>query len=363
MPVLKETNLCWFHLVSINAGYSLELKPTPLVSLELNDRFATLKCSFASLAEHVNKLAKKLDTLGLMIINKFEGVHIFTSGLDSKFLGTGVAVIMNNFLAQHVFKMEEMPGHVISVQLLFKGKLLVMILDLVASTSDFFNTDHKTVMVLVGLEELLDFHLNELLVAKVVKSLQSGDFVRTALLLNAWFIADKIRALEVQNMLDNGVSRIDILSCLFRIKKSYHCSKMHESRTAQSAAIRFKRQESVYDYRIDTKFVAKMSRINNVGGVTFFFTARAFVDNTIWIGNSQSATQFILDIVSEFFLINNISVNNDKTIAILINKRVKDATLRISGFSILIARHSVLYKYLDIFLSTDGLFKPNLAKV
>ncbi|KAG9302309.1 hypothetical protein G9A89_008800 [Geosiphon pyriformis] len=42
---------------------SPEIKPTPLVSLELNDRFVALERSLISLAEHVNMLAKKLDTL------------------------------------------------------------------------------------------------------------------------------------------------------------------------------------------------------------------------------------------------------------------------------------------------------------
>ncbi|KAG9289387.1 hypothetical protein G9A89_007948 [Geosiphon pyriformis] len=39
-----------------------EMKPTPQVFLALNDRFATLECSLTSLAECVDKLAKRLDT-------------------------------------------------------------------------------------------------------------------------------------------------------------------------------------------------------------------------------------------------------------------------------------------------------------
>ncbi|KAG9285639.1 hypothetical protein G9A89_009279 [Geosiphon pyriformis] len=121
MPVLKEANLCWSHFVSAkcaecekldhmllacliggkkNVSFdksrlaaiyakcsasvahpvsfsdvswaqiaekssfspSSEIKPTLLVFLELNDRFAVLEHSFTSLAEHIDMLAKRLDT-------------------------------------------------------------------------------------------------------------------------------------------------------------------------------------------------------------------------------------------------------------------------------------------------------------
>ncbi|KAG9292607.1 hypothetical protein G9A89_006979 [Geosiphon pyriformis] len=51
------------------------------------------------------------------IMNKFDGVRIFTSGLGVSFLSAGIAIIMNSFLAWHV------------------SKLLVTILDLCASVS------------------------------------------------------------------------------------------------------------------------------------------------------------------------------------------------------------------------------------
>ncbi|KAG9289430.1 hypothetical protein G9A89_007991 [Geosiphon pyriformis] len=66
------------------------------------------------------------------IANKFENIHVFTSGLDKEFFGAGVAVIINNFLARYVFKVEEIFGQVILVWLLFKGKLSVIILRLYA---------------------------------------------------------------------------------------------------------------------------------------------------------------------------------------------------------------------------------------
>ncbi|KAG9284424.1 hypothetical protein G9A89_023681 [Geosiphon pyriformis] len=69
------------------------------------------------------------------IANKFESVCVFMFGLDKDFLGAGVTVIMNNSLACHVSKVKEIPGQVISVQLSFKGKLSVTILDLYAGVS------------------------------------------------------------------------------------------------------------------------------------------------------------------------------------------------------------------------------------
>ncbi|KAG9284419.1 hypothetical protein G9A89_023676 [Geosiphon pyriformis] len=67
------------------------------------------------------------------IADKFDGVRIFSSGLDVGFLSADVAIIMDNSLAHHVSKVKEVPGCFISVQLFFKGKLSVSVLGLYAS--------------------------------------------------------------------------------------------------------------------------------------------------------------------------------------------------------------------------------------
>ncbi|KAG9286858.1 hypothetical protein G9A89_012408 [Geosiphon pyriformis] len=146
---------------------------------------------------------------------------IFSSGLDKGFIDAGVAIIMDNSLAHYVSKVEEVPSRVVSVQLLFRGKFLASeINSLIAkavnssthvvlggdfnkngsgrsasfkfclgldlsnsrgvvktidyifvsgslsfavagyqtiSVSNFFDTDHRAVMVLISLGELLDF--------------------------------------------------------------------------------------------------------------------------------------------------------------------------------------------------------------
>ncbi|KAG9285141.1 hypothetical protein G9A89_000642 [Geosiphon pyriformis] len=94
-----------------------------------------------------------------------------------------------------------------------------------------------------------------------------------------------------------------------------------------------KRHEHLCEYRIDSKFVAKSGKI-----------------------------EYILNIASKFFVINDILINNNKTVAISINQRVKNALLLIDRLPILIAKKGKLYQYLSIFLSTKGLSKSSLAQ-
>ncbi|KAG9286035.1 hypothetical protein G9A89_022712 [Geosiphon pyriformis] len=178
--------------VLLNAGSSLEIKPISLVSLKLNDRFATLEHSLASLAEHVDKLnqevnivmneslgvatggetvtrvvvfdlsviskmektlnnfsitvmslSAKMDNAGSVstpffsinkirpwIMNRFDGVCVFTSDVNSGYLSLDIAIIIDNFLASHVCKVFELAKCFLSVRLFFKNKLSVSILGL-----------------------------------------------------------------------------------------------------------------------------------------------------------------------------------------------------------------------------------------
>ncbi|KAG9306611.1 hypothetical protein G9A89_004808 [Geosiphon pyriformis] len=69
------------------------------------------------------------------IMNKFVGVRVFTSGLNSGHMGSGVTIIMNDFLARHVCKISDIPGQFFSIKLLFKNKLSVSVLGLYAGSS------------------------------------------------------------------------------------------------------------------------------------------------------------------------------------------------------------------------------------
>ncbi|KAG9287364.1 hypothetical protein G9A89_023736 [Geosiphon pyriformis] len=123
-----------------------------------------------------------------------------------------------------------------------------------------------------------------------------------------------------------------------------------------------KRQDSVYGYRLNSHFISKTGWADPQAELSSFLAASAFVDDTIWVGSSQAATQCILDVASEFFRFNDISVNNDKTVAISINCRVSDSHLTISSVPIFIAKKRESHHYLSIFLFSEGLSKPSLAK-
>ncbi|KAG9293622.1 hypothetical protein G9A89_005625 [Geosiphon pyriformis] len=112
-----------------------------------------------------------------------------------------------------------------------------------------------------------------------------------------------------------------------------------------------KRQKSVYGYRLNSHFIAKTGHVESQAGLLSFFAAGAF-----------TTTQHILDVDSEFFCINNISINNNKTVAIPINSRASAPSLFISGSSISIAKSGKSHCYLGIFVSSERLSKPSLAK-
>ncbi|KAG9305697.1 hypothetical protein G9A89_022619 [Geosiphon pyriformis] len=123
-----------------------------------------------------------------------------------------------------------------------------------------------------------------------------------------------------------------------------------------------KRQEEFCGYRLNSHFVAKTGCVKPQAGFSSFFAAGAFVNDTIWVGSSQTATQHILNVASEFFRINDILINNDKTVAIPINCKVVSPFLTISDALISFAKKGEPHQYLGIFLSMDGLSKPSLAK-
>ncbi|KAG9289170.1 hypothetical protein G9A89_022479 [Geosiphon pyriformis] len=321
------------------------------------------------------------------IANKFEGVQVFTSGLDKGFLGTGVAVIINVCLACHVSKIEEVPGKLLVIFLglyanasanvrfgqalevnsliakavnsttfivlgddfnengsgksvsfkfclnlglvnLFAGHSLVKALTWsnsrevektidyifiseslssavtgqgISSVSGFFDTNHKAVTVSIDLGGFLDVCLNslckqanrncwkfrikdannakwsrfrehfsnrilgveeefqnasvfldldwinkqssrffglEVLVAKIVRLLGSGDISGLGCLLKKWSVLDADKTSVVLALIQNGEKLSIILKYLSLIRKSYQRSKMYESWLAEKASVR-----------------------------------------------------------------------------------------------------------------------------
>ncbi|KAG9296261.1 hypothetical protein G9A89_014853 [Geosiphon pyriformis] len=75
---------------------------------------------------------KLKDKTCLWLATKFDGVCVFSSDLNSGYVGAGVAIVMNNSLAKHMCKTSEVSGCLLCIRLLFKNKLLVLILGLYA---------------------------------------------------------------------------------------------------------------------------------------------------------------------------------------------------------------------------------------
>ncbi|KAG9305274.1 hypothetical protein G9A89_003358 [Geosiphon pyriformis] len=118
---------------------------------------------------------------------------------------------------------------------------------------------------------------------------------------------------------------------------------------------KIKRQKSLCGYRLISHFISKTGHVESQAGLTSFLAASVFIDDTIWVGSSQAVTQYILNVASEFFRFNDISINNDKTV-------IANPYLIISGLPIFIVKKGESHWYLRIFLSSEGLSKPNLAK-
>ncbi|KAG9303010.1 hypothetical protein G9A89_006227 [Geosiphon pyriformis] len=87
------------------------------------------------LTSKLNSLESKFVALEVLIMSKFDGIWVFTFGLDSGHLGSEVAIIMNNFLAQHICKILDISGQLFSLRLLFKNNLSVSVLELYARAS------------------------------------------------------------------------------------------------------------------------------------------------------------------------------------------------------------------------------------
>ncbi|KAG9285847.1 hypothetical protein G9A89_013272 [Geosiphon pyriformis] len=122
-------------------------------------------------------------------------------------------------------------------------------------------------------------------------------------------------------------------------------------------------QKSVCEYKINSHFISKGSCTKFQAGIFSLFTTGTFIDDTIWVGSSQNTIQHILNVASEFFQINDISINNEKTVAIPINSRISNLSFFISGSSIFIAKKGESHWYLGIFFSIEDLSKSSLAKM
>ncbi|KAG9284820.1 hypothetical protein G9A89_003743 [Geosiphon pyriformis] len=157
------------------------------------------------------------------IANRFNGVRVFTSGLDSGYMGSGVAIILNSLLVRYVCKILEVPGWLLSVRLLFKNKLFVSILELYTGASlviHFFQAGNinffiakvmnKSFFVILGGDfNENDSHkcasFNKCFDLGLVNSLSGSSFVKSPTWYNFHGVAKTIDYVFISSNLINAV--------------------------------------------------------------------------------------------------------------------------------------------------------------
>ncbi|KAG9306289.1 hypothetical protein G9A89_018172 [Geosiphon pyriformis] len=107
----------------------------PSSSKILTSKVGCLELKLMALKASVCSVLEKLDQMCAGSANKFPGVHVFISGVDSGHLGSGVAIVLNESLSKHVYKVSEIPDWLISIKLLFRNKISVSVLGLYAGAS------------------------------------------------------------------------------------------------------------------------------------------------------------------------------------------------------------------------------------
>ncbi|KAG9286751.1 hypothetical protein G9A89_012301 [Geosiphon pyriformis] len=178
---------------SAASGFSLKVKPTLMMFTELNDRFATFEHSLVSLIKCINKLAKRLDLSGPMVSQPSSGcqsliwfenlqhaifmVSMFLPSRKMLFIGMWnleskmLVVILGLYVGasaetRHSLVKVSTWGNLQNakeiINYIFVSESLSSAVagHKIVSVSDFFDTDYNAVLVLVGLEGLLNAQLN-----------------------------------------------------------------------------------------------------------------------------------------------------------------------------------------------------------
>ncbi|KAG9294039.1 hypothetical protein G9A89_021207 [Geosiphon pyriformis] len=206
------------------------------------------------------------------------------------------------------------------------------------------------------------FHRLELLVSKIIKASRE----------------------ESSDLINSDMDSNCVHFTLSGIKKSYCASKLAESLAAKEVNIRFAIDRRIKSFKMNKshtirsvlkhpfcKMVLNHLVVNDelilepdlVKFKVDIIMERWTRKRGVIADVSDVATQHILNIASEFFRINDISINNNKTVAIPINSRVSIPSLSINGLPISIAKKGESHQYLGIFLLIEGLLKSSLVKV
>ena len=123
-----------------------------------------------------------------------------------------------------------------------------------------------------------------------------------------------------------------------------------------------KAQRAELGYSINTKW-KNHPNDNSNGSIHSHISACAFVDDTIWCAPSGAKMQKILNLAAEFYRINDIEINTQKSAAIVINPRKTTTTLTLQNGIVPILKPGEATRYLGIYISSEGINKPTIAKV
>src|SRR4051812_26611134 len=123
-----------------------------------------------------------------------------------------------------------------------------------------------------------------------------------------------------------------------------------------------KSQRLQLGYSINTKW-KNHPNDNSNGSISSQISACAFVDDTIWCVPSRAKMQTILDLASEFYKMNDIEINTQKSAAVIINSKNTAATLTLQNKTVPILAPGKETRYLGIYVLSEGINKPTITKV
>ncbi|KAG9284669.1 hypothetical protein G9A89_003629 [Geosiphon pyriformis] len=283
-------------------------------------------------------------------------------------------------LVYYVSKIEKISGCLVSVWLFFKSKLSVMFLGIYASASAETRfgqagkinsliakaANTSTFVVLgsnfnkngykksVSFKFCLDLGLvNSFSGHSLIKAFTWGNFQDAVKIIDYIFVSESLssaltghKVILVSDFFDINYNAILVSVGLGGLLDAWLNGKHKQAnKNKDHLSDKFLKYIDMFNDAKVTKNLDAMwgifkEVITSLADSVFsrnWFTS-AFVDNTIWVGNYLAATQHILDIASNFFLINNIAINTNKMVAIPINQEAKEVSLSISGSKISIAK-------------------------
>ncbi|KAG9303862.1 hypothetical protein G9A89_005772 [Geosiphon pyriformis] len=171
-------------------------------------------------------------------------------------------------------------------------------------------------------------------VGSVIKDALKKNQELWLVLQNMWKVYDLVG----WKHLERSLVKIKMCSKFVHFFGSIHKDQTNHVMTDFGLTNDYQVFDDVCGYRFNSHFVSESGHTESQTGLSTFLAAGAFVDDTIWVGSSQAATQYILNVA----------------ISIL--------SFFISGLPISVAHRGESHWYLSIFLSTENLSRPSLTK-